>query len=298
MATTIKIARQQKQVRGFVEDINGISLDMILIPSGTFLMGAPETEEESLERERPQHEVTVSSFFMGRYPITQAQWRAIAWNTDLKVRRDLDPNPSYFKDRQYRDYRPIERISWYDAIEFCARLSRHTQKNYRLPSEAEWEYACRAGTTTPFHFGETISTELANYNGANKKYGVYSRGEKGEYRKKTTYVDYFKVANAFGLSDMHGNVWEWCLDPWHENYKGAPLDNRVWDERNENDNHYQNISKNIDIFLRDNRIRVLRGGSCVSYPRFCRSAYRFDFNPGDDLNPFSFRVVCALARTF
>ena len=273
-----------------------------------FVMGAPETEEDSSDSERPQHEVTVSTFFMGRYPITQTQWRAIASRTDLKVGRDLNPNPAYFKDRQDSARRPVECVSWYDALEFCARLSRHTGKDYRLPSESEWEYACRAiqnesasienPSYPPFHFGETISTELANYKGADEKYGAYGRGLRGEYRQETTDVDYFKVANPFGLSDMHGNVWEWCLDPWHDNYKGAPTDGRVWDEQNKNGNLYQNILKNIDVLLQDTRVHVIRGGSWCSDPRNCRSACRSRNYPGIGVDDYCFRVFCGLPRTF
>ncbi|PSB01643.1 formylglycine-generating enzyme family protein [Merismopedia glauca] len=196
MAASLKIVRQPKQVSGFVEDINGVPLDMILIPPGTFTMGAAKTEEGSSDSERPQHEVRVSTFFMGRYPVTQAQWQAVAVMPQEKL--PLKLNPSEFKGEN----RPVERVSWYDAIEFCARLSRHTGRNYRLPSEAEWEYAARGGTTTPFHFGETISTDLANYDGTHEKYGAYGKGTRGEYRGETTDVGYFKVANAFGLSDI------------------------------------------------------------------------------------------------
>ena len=287
MTATIKIVRTPKQVQGFVEKLNGVPLDMILIPSGRFTMGAPKKEEESLNSERPQHDVSISLFFMGRYPITQAQWRAIA--TLDPIQRELDPEPSRFQGNN----RPVEQVSWHDALEFCARLSRYTGKNYRLPSEAEWEYACRGETTTPFHFGETISTDLANYNGTSEKYGAYGRGLRGEYRQKTTDVDQFKVANAFGLSDMHGNVWEWCLDPWHSNYEGAPTNGSVWDEGKEH--LYEDISKNLDVLLQDQRSHVLRGGSWVSYPRDCRSAYRiyFDFL----LLNFGFRVVCVPPRT-
>ena len=278
MTVKPKIIRQPKQVQGFVENCNGVSLDMILIPSGTFTMGAPSTEEDSSDSERPQHQVSLSLFFMGRYPITQAQWKAIAILDPIHLR--LDPDPSRFKG----DNRPVENVSWQDAIEFCARLSRYTGKNYRLPSEAEWEYACRAGTTTPFHFGETLSTEIANYSGT-----AYGRGEKGIYRKETTDVNLFKVANAFGLSDMHGNVWEWCLDPWHENYNNAPTDGRVWDEESENNNRYQNILNNLEKLIEDKRSHVVRGGSWIDYPWYCRSAYRGNLDGRDAF--FGFRVV-------
>ncbi|MGK7877118.1 MAG: formylglycine-generating enzyme family protein [Xenococcaceae cyanobacterium] len=291
MAAKLKNVLQSKEVQHFVENLKGIPLEMILIPPGTFMMGAPEAEAESLDSERPQHRVTVSMFFMGRYPITQAQWKVVAQMP--QVQRELKLNPSRFEG----DKRPVERVSWYDAIEFCARLSRHTKREYRLPSEAEWEYACRAGTTTPFHFGETISTELANYNSQSEKYGAYGRGLHGKYRRETTDVDFFGVANSFGLSDMHGNVWEWCLDPWHGNYEGAPEDGSVWDDENNNDNHYQNISENLELFLKDGRNRVIRGGSWFSGPRGCRSAYRNYFIPRVDDVTSGFRVVCGVPRT-
>ena len=183
-------------------------------------MGSPEDEKGRDEDESPQHRVTVSTFFISRYPVTQAQWQAIA-SLD-KVDIDLKADPSRFKG----DNRPVEQVNWYDAVEFCARLSRETGREYILPSEAEWEYACRAGTTTPFHFGETITTDLANYNG-NYTYGS---GPKGVYREETTPVGSFSP-NAFGLSDMHGNVWEWCEDNWHNNYEGAPTDGSAWLEK-------------------------------------------------------------------
>jgi formylglycine-generating enzyme required for sulfatase activity len=259
MTTTINIVRQPKKVKGFTEIINGVPLDMILIPPGSFMMGASEQEELSNSTERPVHLVKVSQFFMGRYPITQAQWRAVA--SLPQEGRELKDDPSRFQG----DKKPVESVSWYDAIEFCARLSRYTNKNYRLPSEAEWEYACRAGTKTPFHFGETISTKLANYNGTDEKYGIYGKGEKGEYRQTTTDVDYFDAANEFGLSDLHGNVWEWCADPWHDNYDGALGHGKVWDEQADNDNRYQNILENLDTLFKDSRLRVRRGGSWFNY---------------------------------
>ena len=249
---------------------DGITLEMVAILGGTFLMGSPQDEKDSFNDERPQHEVTVSNFFMGKYPITQAQWRKIASCTDLKVKQDLDLNPSYFQDRPDSDCRPVEQVNWYDAVEFCARLSKLTEREYRLPTEAEWEYACRAGTTTPFYFGETITGELANYNASN----TYADEPNGEYRQQTTPVGQFPP-NAFGLYDMHGNVWEWCADTWHDNYDGAPRDGSAWTENG-------------------NSIRSpLRGGSWCSKPNNCRSAIR-DFLNRRDLRYYDdgFRVVC------
>ncbi len=210
-----KISRKKCRAQYFTEDLgNGVTLEMVAIPGGTFMMGAPKNEQGSRDDERPQHQVTVQPFFMGRYPVTQAQWRAVA--ALPQVNKELDPNPSYFKG----DDRPVERISWYDGLEFCARLNFRINftagRDYRLPSEAEWEYACRAGTTTPFYFGETITTDLANYDG-NYTYG---NAPKGEFRQETTTVGSFPP-NAFCLYDMHGNVWEWCADTWHDNYEGA-----------------------------------------------------------------------------
>jgi formylglycine-generating enzyme required for sulfatase activity len=200
-----KISRKRCRAQYFTEDLgNGISLEMVAIPGGTFMMGAPMNEKGSTDDERPQHQVTVQPFFMGRYPVTQAQWRAVA--ALPQVNKELDPNPSYFKG----DDRPVERISWYDALEFCARLNFRinftAERDYRLPSEAEWEYACRAGTTTPFYFGETITTDLANYRGNS----TYGNAPQGEYREETTTVGSFPP-NAFGLYDLHGNVWEGVL---------------------------------------------------------------------------------------
>nr|WP_293078612.1 formylglycine-generating enzyme family protein [Okeania sp. SIO3B5] len=280
-----RIKRQKQKFRGYKEYIGDVPLEMFLIPNGTFTMGAPESEEGSSDNERPQHNVTISEFLMGRYLITQEQWSSIASRTDLKINLDLNPDPSHFKE-PYQDIdrwqRPVEQVNWYEAVEFCKRLSKLTGRNYRLPSEAEWEYACRAGTTTPFHFGETIATDLANYRGTDyeekKRSGSYGRGAKGEYRHQTTPAGYFKVANSFGLSDMHGNLWEWCADDWHDNYENAPSDGKPW--------------LNGD----DSRSPV-RGGSWNNYPNFCRSAIRY-INPWrvTHILDIGFRIVCDRGR--
>ncbi|MEH2434535.1 MAG: SUMF1/EgtB/PvdO family nonheme iron enzyme [Nostoc sp.] len=183
--------RRNQEAKYFEEDLgNGITLEMVQIPGGTFTMGSPEREADRYENESPQHQVKVSGFFMGKYAVTQAQYQAVMGN-----------NPSNFKGEK----RPVEQVSWDEAVEFCEKLSQKTGNTYRLPSEAEWEYACRAGTTTPFYFGETITTDLVNYDG-NYPYGS---APKGEYREQTTDVGKFPP-NSFGLYDMHGNVWEWC----------------------------------------------------------------------------------------
>ncbi|NJM70661.1 MAG: formylglycine-generating enzyme family protein [Scytonema sp. RU_4_4] len=274
----VKILTKRQTAQCFIEDLgNGMTLEMVLLRRGSFIMGAPETEEGRSDRERPQHEVTIPTFFLSKYPITQAQWRAVA--ALPQVNRELNPDSSYFKG----DNRPVEYVSWYDAVGFCQRLTSHTKRQYRLPSEAEWEYACRAGTTTPFHFGETITSELANYNG-NYTYGA---GIKGTYREQTTEVGSFGVANAFGLYDMHGNVWEWCLDDWHDNYEGAPTDGSPWFDDNDN-------------FYKKQRRGLLRGGSWLSRPKYCRSASRYYNDRAergiiDDL--IGFRVACGVERS-
>jgi formylglycine-generating enzyme required for sulfatase activity len=254
---------RHRQGRKLVEQIaEHINLEMVYVPSGSFTMGSSLEEASSLSRERPQHLVTVPAFLMGKYPITQAQYESV-----------MGSNPSRFKDKPDSTSRPVENVSWEDAQAFCKKLSELTGREYRLPSEAQWEYACRAGTTTPFHFGETISTKVANYNG---EY-VYGMGEKGEYRKQTTPVNYFGVANEFGLCDMHGNVWEWCEDDWHGKYEGAPTDGSAWIDA-------KNKESNKTSYL-------LRGGSWILYPRNCRSAYRFYNDIVLRNNTIGFRVI-------
>ncbi|MFN7503844.1 MAG: SUMF1/EgtB/PvdO family nonheme iron enzyme [Dolichospermum sp.] len=230
----------------------GVVLEMVAIPGGKFLMGSPEGQGD--DSEKPQHQVTVPPFFMGKYPVTQAQWERVA---DLpKVKIDLRSKPSHFKGANL----PVENVSWHDAQEFCARLSKATGKLYRLPSEAEWEYACRANTTTPYYFGDTITTDLVNHNG---KYG------------KTTDVGKF-YPNAFGLYDMHGNVWEWCEDGWHKNYINAPIwpnDSIAW--------------------ISSNNKQILRGGSWIDLRGLCRSACRNGNNAYYRCYDYGFRVACS-----
>lgn len=226
----------------------GVDLELVHIPAGTFQMGEPTSEKkDDMYYERPQHKVTVPEFWMGKFPVTQAQYEAV-----------MDNNPSRFPGTNY----PVETVSWYDAVAFCEKASKQTGMTLRLPSEAEWEYACRAGTTTPFHFGKTITIEQANYS------GMYN---------KTTFVGCFS-ANAFGLYDMHGNVREWCQDHWHENYKNAPQDGSPW------------------INGGDANCRVLRGGSWAYPCRFCCSAYRYFATPGNRSSTFGLRVVCSVPK--
>jgi len=264
-----EIARCPRQVESWIEHLgNGIDLDLVVIPGGTYQMGSPIPRESEI----PQHLVTVQSFCLSQYPITQAQWQAVA--TCPVVRHSLDPDPSFFKG----DKHPVHRVSWYQAVEFCERLSHQTGREYRLPTEAEWEYACRAGTVTSFHFGETMTTDLANYNGTDHEVfddsGSFAAEPKGIYRGQTTEVGSF-LPNSFGLYDMHGNVWEWCLDHWHRNYESAPNDGSAW------------LANERKIFM------VLRGGSWIQHPDDCRSARRIRCLPDGMSNDTGFRVVCS-----
>ncbi|MBM5818342.1 MAG: formylglycine-generating enzyme family protein, partial [Cyanobacteria bacterium K_Offshore_surface_m2_239] len=210
-----------------------------------------------------QHSVRLSGFYLGQTPVTQAQWRVVAGWPKLEL--NLNPDPAYFKGANH----PVEQVRWHEAVEYCQRLSQRTGRRYSLPSEAQWEYACRAGTTTPFACGETITPELANY----KATITYANGPKGEYRQQTTPVGSFP-ANAWGLQDMHGNVWEWCLDHWRDSYADAPLDGTAWV-----------IGGNQDQ-------RLLRGGSWDYFPGDCRSASRIHDQPGYAYFSVGFRVVC------
>ncbi len=266
------VERREVEVRGCLVELgDGVSLPLIEVPAGELVMGSPGDEPDRLSAEGPMHRVRLEGFLIGQTPITQAQWRAVARQVPplgQSWERELALNPSHFTGQPDSDQRPVEQVSWHDAMEFCRRLSALSGDAYKLPSEAQWEYACRAGSTTPFAFGETITTELANYDGND----TYAKGPKGEFRQQTTPVGMF-AANAWGLQDMHGNVWEWCLDHWHGSYEGAPFDGSAWVSGGEQG-------------------RLLRGGSWLGLPGFCRSADRGRLRPDDAGSGVGFRVVC------
>ncbi len=238
-------------VTPFTENLpKGITLEMVSLPAGQFFMGSPDRDNE-----KPQHQVQVNSFAIGKYPVTQAQYQAVMGN-----------NPSWFKNNPQN---PVEKVSWNDAQAFCQKLSQITGKTYRLPTEAEWEYACRAGTTTRYYFGDDAN-QLGDY-----------AWYKGNSQDKTHPVGQ-KKPNAWGLYDMSGNVWDWCEDDWHNNYIGAPKDGSAWLVNNDNRSQFP---------------KCLRGGSWFSFPYVCRSANRYRVNPDYDYGDSGFRVVCGAGRT-
>jgi eukaryotic-like serine/threonine-protein kinase len=246
--------RLDYQAHYFTENLgNGIALEMVRIPGGSLTMGSPNTELQRDNDEAPQHRVVIPEFFIGTYEVTQAQYEVI-----------MGKNPSHFKGANL----PVENVSWNDAVEFCQRLSDRMGRTYRLPSEAEWEYACRGGTTTPFSFGETMTADLANFKGES----TYAAAPKGLFRQKTTPVGSFP-ANALGLYDLHGNVYEWCQDYWHDSYEGAPTDGSAW------------------LTGGDLNARVVRGGSWRIDSWGCRSASRIGFGERLHNDNVGFRVV-------
>ena len=230
------------------EEISGVEMNMVLVPGGNFLMGS--SEKRPSHSELPRHEVKVKSFLMSKHPVTKRQWKAVAQHP--QVNRTIKLRPVL----QGSDYHPVVEISWYDAIEFCDRLTQVSGNGYRLPTEAEWEYACRAGSKTSFHFGNQINQKIAQFDS-----------------DKLNRVCQFPYANAFGLHDMHGNVWEWCMDYWHSNYDDAPADGTAW----------LDDAKNED--------RIQRGGSWRNESRLCRSAYRLFDNSENKSNSTGFRIV-------
>jgi eukaryotic-like serine/threonine-protein kinase len=248
------ISRPKGSAKIYQEDLgNGVSLPMVKVPAGNFMMGSPESEKGRVENESPQHQVTLKEFYIGQTEITQSQYQAI-----------MGDNPSKFKGND----RPVERVDWNQAKEFCRRLSIKTGKIYTLPSESQWEYACRAGTTTPFTFGETITSNVANYEGNYNGKESYRNEPKGVNRATTTDVMTFPP-NAFGLYDMQGNVWEWCADTWNDTYEGAPTDGSVWLDESPN--------------------MLLRGGAWSERPELCRSTSRIG-NPNPEKRGFIYAV--------
>jgi formylglycine-generating enzyme required for sulfatase activity len=259
---------------------DGIDLTLMLIPAGEFMMGARADDTGAYDDERPQHPVQLNQFLIGATPITQAQWRVVAGYDKAEI--DLEADPSNFKG----DDLPVEGVNWYEAVEFCQRLSNKTGKHFHLPSEAQWEYACRAGTETPYHFGPQITNEVANYN---RDVG------------QTTAVKSYPP-NRWGLYDMHGNVREWCEDDWHDNYEGAPSDGSAWLDATEQSQSltYDGTAKydGSRTYGGEKTIKnkVRRGGSWRSSPRGCRSAYRFNNNSDNRNLNIGFRVSCSPPR--
>jgi len=242
------INQLHREARSYVEELGGgVTLEMVEIPAGTFFMGSNDQELQGVifggdykgAVEQPKHFVKVPAFYIGKFEITQKQWRAIAALPKIKKRLKL--NPSNFKG----DNLPVDSVSWEDAVEFCARLSRKTGREYRLPSEAEWEYAARANTTTLYASGDTITTKIGNC--CDSEYSELRTSEVGALR----------FANGFGIYDTQGNVQEWCSDVWHDNYIGAPTDGSAW------------------LTGADPSRRVVRGCSFPNFTYMCRSAMRF-----------------------
>jgi formylglycine-generating enzyme required for sulfatase activity len=259
-----EVLRKTLQKSCFIVELgDGVTLEMVEIPGGSFMMGSPATEEERRRYEDPQHRVDVPSFWMGKFEITQKQWLAMMGR--------------FLSEPGFRgDDLPIDNVSWDGAQEFLRILNRklrlHSigrQYQYRLPSEAEWEYAARAGTITPFAFGETITSRIVNYNSVYP----YALAPKAAPERKTVEVGSLGVANGFGLFDLHGNLREWCEDVYHKDYNGAPADGSAW------------------LSGGDPTFRIVRGGSWNSYGRDCRSAERYWAESGALSHIFGFRVV-------
>ena len=287
----LRLMRWQARTQVFHEELGGAErLTMVRIPAGSFQMGSAEQEPGREANEGPVHEVTLAEFLIGQTPITQAQWRVVArWTPQHGERwgRELNPEPAKFQGEEARllagelntDGRPVERVSWLDATEFCSRLSQRTRRNYTLPSEAQWEYACRAGASTAYCFGAIIYSDLANFRGTDaSRFSSPTPDPQPLYREQTTPVGMFP-ANAWGLHDMHGNVWEWCLDHMHDSYEGAPCDGSAW----------------VDSEAPKELRKINRGGSWYMPQRHCRSAFRSLARPNVPDGPYDdggFRVAC------
>lgn len=247
------VARQPRTAQGFTQRLPAaVALEMIEVPAGRFSMGS--TRAEGGDDERPQHPVAIGRFYMARALVTQAQWQAV-----------MGRRPAA---RFRGDDLPVENVSWVEAQAFCERLSRHAGRAYGLPSEAQWEYACRAGTRTPFAYGDTLAGDLANYCAEH----TYRAERPGPYRHMTTPAGAFPP-NPFGFYDLHGNLWEWCADAWHDDYTAAPGGDTPWQARGDQDG------------------RVVRGGSWHDVPAACRSAARTRYEAGQGDDFVGFRVA-------
>lgn len=268
-------AQKRGRARLYVEDAGGVELEMVEVGGGRFAMGSNAAEadaayadakryndqatRDTVAAEMPVHSVNVPGFYIGKYEVTQRQWQAVMGRLPRL-------------EEKYRgDDLPVVNVTWREVEEFCRRLSKITGRQYRLPSEAEWEYACRAGTDTPYAFGPTINHQLSNFNGA----APFGGAERGTFRQSLTPVGEMGAANAFGLFDMHGNAWEWCADNWHDSYDGAPTDGSVWDTTDADNRSY----------------RVIRGGSWDSIANSCRSASRRKAGVIAATSKIGFRVV-------
>ena len=265
---------------------NGVNLEMVLIPAGTFMMGSPESEEDRREDET-QHQVTISKpFYMGKYPLTQAQWQQVMGN-----------NPSHFKGDKLL---PVENVSWDDTQAFCLKLKEITQAPFGIPTESQWEYACRAGTDTPFHFGSQLNGSQANCDGT----VPYGTEAKGPYFEKTTQVGKYQ-ANPWGLYDMHGNVMEWCSD-WYGAYPAASVTDPnslaaglypiLMEWCSDWDGAYPAASVTDPSGPAAGSYRVHRGGCWIDDAVGCRSAIRRGDGPSDRARLLGFRVALSTSE--
>ncbi len=267
---------------------NSIGIKLARIPAGTFMMGSPRGEAERDNKE-VSHEVTLTQpFYLGVYEVTQAQYTNV-----MKDTRDFRNRAVFNQNRGGGPDHPMENVEWKLVNEFCKQLSARAEekragRKYRLPTEAEWEFACRAGTTTAFHFGDSISSQQANFNGDYPAGGA----QQGPYRRGTAKVGSYEP-NAFGLYDMHVNVAEWCAD-WYdpEYYENSPDEDPLGPPFGVVATGFTNFDKNFYV--------VVRGGCWVDDGRACRSAYRFRAMPNTQYRLIGFRVVCEIpsaART-
>lgn len=278
-APSAPVADTEGVLRDRFLDGTGKGPELVLIPTGRFQMGSTEPERRKameagaqkswVERETPQHWVGIEQpFALGRFPVTVGEWRQFVRATGWQPKGEVNWAAPGFRQS---DEHPVVGVTWFDAQQYVRWLSERTGQAYRLPSEAEWEYACRAGTKTAFSFGDDINTSLANYDG---NY-TYNGSPKGEYRQGTTPAGEFPP-NPWGLFDMHGNVWEWVQDVVHDNYDGAPISGEAWEDGG------------------DQSRRILRGGSWLYNPRYLRSALRNGFSAALSNDIVGFRVARSL----